>query len=44
MRKERVGFAVCGSFCTHERVLKALEALTEHLLGGDEPPYDDDED
>ena len=26
MRKERVGFAVCGSFCTHERVLKALEA------------------
>ena len=29
MRKERVGFAVCGSFCTHERVLKALEALTE---------------
>nr|WP_325294660.1 dipicolinate synthase subunit B [uncultured Oscillibacter sp.] len=28
MRKERVGFAVCGSFCTHERVLKALEALT----------------
>lgn len=29
MRKERVGFAVCGSFCTHEAVLKALEALTE---------------
>lgn len=29
MRKERVGFAVCGSFCTHEQVLKALEALTE---------------
>lgn len=29
MRKERVGFAVCGSFCTHEKVLKALEALTE---------------
>ena len=28
MRKERVGFAVCGSFCTHEKVLKALEALT----------------
>lgn len=29
MRKERVGFAVCGSFCTHEQVLKALEKLTE---------------
>lgn len=28
MRKERVGFAVCGSFCTHEKVLKALETLT----------------
>ena len=27
MRKERVGFAVCGSFCTHEAVLKALEGL-----------------
>lgn len=30
MRKERVGFAVCGSFCTHEQVLNALEDLTEH--------------
>lgn len=29
MRKERVGFAVCGSFCTHEQVLQALEKLTE---------------
>ena len=29
MRKERVGFAVCGSFCTHEDVLKALERLTK---------------
>lgn len=28
MRKERVGFAVCGSFCTHEAVLKVLERLT----------------
>ena len=27
MRKERVGFAVCGSFCTHAQVLKALEEL-----------------
>lgn len=27
MRKERVGFAVCGSYCTHEVVLKALEKL-----------------
>ena len=29
MRTERVGFAVSGSFCTHEQVLKALERLTE---------------
>ena len=28
MRKERVGFAVCGSFCTHEEVLGVLERLT----------------
>lgn len=28
MRKERVGFAVCGSFCTHQQVLTALETLT----------------
>ena len=27
MRKERVGFAVCGSFCTHEAVLRALEKV-----------------
>lgn len=27
MRKERVGFAICGSFCTHERVLQELERL-----------------
>ena len=27
MRKERVGFAVCGSFCTHRQVLCALEDL-----------------
>ena len=27
MRTERVGFAVSGSFCTHEQVLKALEKL-----------------
>ena len=27
MRKERVGFAVCGSFCTHRQVLEALETL-----------------
>lgn len=30
MRKERVGFAFCGSFCTHEQVLQALKELTEH--------------
>mgnify|MGYP002509682883 CR=1 FL=1 len=28
MRTECVGFAVSGSFCTHEQVLKALERLT----------------
>ena len=28
MRKERVGFAVCGSFCTHEAVVQALEKVT----------------
>lgn len=28
MRTEHVGFAVSGSFCTHEQVLKALEQLT----------------
>lgn len=29
MRQERVGFAVCGSFCTHGAVLKVLERMTE---------------
>ena len=29
MRKERVGFAICGSFCTHEKVLPVLKRLTE---------------
>jgi len=28
VRKERIGFAVCGSFCTHEAALKALEKVT----------------
>lgn len=28
MRPERIGFALCGSFCTHEAVLRALETLT----------------
>ena len=27
MRKERVGFALCGSFCTHARILAELERL-----------------
>ena len=27
MRQERVGFALCGSFCTHQAVLKELEKL-----------------
>lgn len=29
MRPERIGFAFCGSFCTHEAVLKAFGTLTE---------------
>ena len=29
MRKERVGFALCGSFCTHQAVLRALKVMTE---------------
>lgn len=28
MRHERLGFALCGSFCTHREVLKELEALS----------------
>ena len=27
MNSKRVGFALCGSFCTHERVLRELERL-----------------
>ena len=29
MKRERIGFAMCGSFCTHETVLEALRELTE---------------
>ena len=29
MRKERIGFAMCGAFCTHEKALEALRELTE---------------
>lgn len=29
MRKERIGFAICGSFCTHARVLEVLKSMTE---------------
>ncbi len=29
MREERIGFAVCGSFCTHAKVLEALKQVTE---------------
>ena len=29
MRKERVGFAMCGSFCTHAAVLAVLKDLTD---------------
>jgi len=28
VRQERVGFAMCGSFCTHAAVLRALNELT----------------
>ena len=31
MRKERVGFAVCGSFCTHQQVLGELELSLIHI-------------
>lgn len=27
MKKERVGFAMCGSFCTHEKALNALREI-----------------
>ena len=27
MRTERVGFAICGSFCTHGQVLESLKSL-----------------
>ena len=27
MRKERVGFAMCGSFCTHAKAMEALEQV-----------------
>lgn len=27
MKKERVGFALCGSFCTHQKVLRELERI-----------------
>lgn len=29
MREERIGFAVCGSFCTHDQVLRELQILTK---------------
>lgn len=29
MRRETVGFAMCGSFCTHKEALLALEALCD---------------
>lgn len=29
MRTERIGFALCGSFCTREKALAALKRLTE---------------
>lgn len=29
MRSERIGFAVCGSYCTHQEVLPVLKRMTE---------------
>ena len=29
MKQLRVGFAICGSFCTHSKALQALEQVTE---------------
>ena len=29
MKHIRVGFAICGSFCTHSRALAELEHLTQ---------------
>ena len=29
MKHTRVGFAICGSFCTHSKALQALECLTQ---------------
>ena len=31
MRKERVGFAMCGSFCTHEKVLAELRISKDKI-------------
>lgn len=31
MRKEIVGFAMCGSYCTYEKVFSALETLAEEF-------------
>ena len=32
MRTERIGFAMCASFCTHEKVLAELEQVAKlHL-------------
>ena len=29
MKKERIGFAFCGSFCTHKKVLEQYLLLTQ---------------
>ena len=31
MRKERIGFAFCGSFCNHPKVLALYEELAEEF-------------
>jgi len=31
LREERIGFAFCGSFCTHEKVLESLRQLTREF-------------
>ena len=29
MRTERIGFALCGSFCNHPKILMLLEEMAE---------------
>ena len=31
----RIGYAVCGSFCTHEKSIEVLKRLTEKFKGAE---------